>query len=135
MNGCSGNIDAIPRMNFSGFCLNDAGQGVRATDFVSGFPSGIHVAASWNKDLARSRAESMGLEFRVKGVNIHLGPVVGPLGRVVKGGRNWEGFSPDPYLTGMLVSETVSGIQSQGVITSTKVCRWKHTEELRLTSL
>ncbi|KAI4861740.1 glycoside hydrolase family 3 protein [Hypoxylon rubiginosum] len=120
VNGCSGNIDAIPRMNFSGFCLNDAGQGVRGTDFVSGFPSGLHVAASWNKDLARSRAESMGLEFRVKGVNIHLGPVVGPLGRVVKGGRNWEGFSPDPYLSGILVAETVSGIQSQGVITSTK---------------
>ncbi|KAI2467051.1 glycoside hydrolase family 3 protein [Annulohypoxylon bovei var. microspora] len=120
VNGCSGNIDAIPRMNFSGFCLNDAGQGVRATDFVSGFPSGLHVAASWNKDLARSRAESMGLEFRVKGVNIHLGPVVGPLGRVVRGGRNWEGFSPDPYLSGVLVSETVQGIQSQGVITSTK---------------
>lgn len=120
VNGCSGNIDAIPRMNFSGFCLNDAGQGVRGTDFVSGFPSGLHVAASWNKDLARSRAESMGLEFRVKGVQIHLGPVVGPLGRVARGGRNWEGFSPDPYLSGALVSETVQGIQSQGVITSTK---------------
>ncbi|KAI1211555.1 glycoside hydrolase family 3 protein [Annulohypoxylon truncatum] len=120
VNGCSGNIDAIPRMNFSGFCLNDAGQGVRGTDFVSGFPSGLHVAASWNKVLARSRAESMGLEFRVKGVQIHLGPVVGPLGRVVRGGRNWEGFSPDPYLSGALVSETVQGIQSQGVITSTK---------------
>ncbi|KAI1459175.1 glycoside hydrolase family 3 protein [Annulohypoxylon moriforme] len=120
VNGCSGNIEAIPRMNFSGFCLNDAGQGVRATDFVSGFPSGLHVAASWNKDLARSRAESMGLEFRVKGVQIHLGPVVGPVGRVVRGGRNWEGFSPDPYLSGALVSETVQGIQSQGVITSTK---------------
>ncbi|KAI1389655.1 glycoside hydrolase family 3 protein [Hypoxylon trugodes] len=120
VNGCSGNIDAIPRMNFSGFCLNDAGQGVRATDFVSGFPSGLHVAASWNKDLARSRAEAMGLEFKVKGVNIHLGPVVGPLGRVVRGGRNWEGFSPDPVLSGVLVAETVGGIQSQGVITSTK---------------
>ncbi|KAI1465934.1 glycoside hydrolase family 3 protein [Daldinia caldariorum] len=120
LNGCSGNIDAIPRMNFSGFCLNDAGQGVRATDFVSGFPSGIHVAASWNRVLARDRAESMGLEFRVKGVNIHLGPVVGPVGRVVRGGRNWEGFSPDPYLSGSLVTETVTGIQSQGVITSTK---------------
>ncbi|KAI1091002.1 glycoside hydrolase family 3 protein [Rostrohypoxylon terebratum] len=120
LNGCSGNIGAIPRMNFSGFCLNDAGQGVRGTDFVSGFPSGLHVAASWNKALARSRAESMGLEFRVKGVQIHLGPVVGPLGRVARGGRNWEGFSPDPYLSGALVSETVQGIQSQGVITSTK---------------
>ncbi|KAI3326150.1 glycoside hydrolase family 3 protein [Xylariaceae sp. AK1471] len=120
LNGCSGNIAAIPRMNFTGLCLTDAGQGVRATDFVSGFPSGIHVGASWNKELARSRAESMGLEFRIKGANIALAPVVGPLGRVVRGGRNWEGFSVDPYLCGALAAETVEGIQSQGVITSTK---------------
>ncbi|KAJ8129033.1 hypothetical protein O1611_g4598 [Lasiodiplodia mahajangana] len=120
LNGCSGNIAPIDRMNFTGLCLTDAGQGVRATDFVSGFPSGIHVGASWNKDLARSRAESMGLEFRVKGANIALGPVVGPLGRVVRGGRNWEGFSVDPYLCGALAAQTVEGIQSQGVITSTK---------------
>lgn len=31
----------------------------------------------------------MGQEFRRKGVNIALGPVVGPLGRVAEGGRNW----------------------------------------------
>ncbi|KAI0205827.1 beta-glucosidase M [Astrocystis sublimbata] len=120
LNGCSGNIAAIERMNFTGLCLTDAGQGVRATDFVSGFPSGIHVGASWNKALARSRAESMGLEFRVKGANIALGPVVGPVGRVVQGGRNWEGFSVDPYLCGVLAAQTVEGVQSQGVITSTK---------------
>jgi hypothetical protein len=33
----------------------------------------------------------MAQEFRAKGVNIALGPVVGPLGRVATGGRNWEG--------------------------------------------
>jgi beta-glucosidase len=121
VNGCSGNIAAIPRLNFSGLCLTDAGQGVRATDFASGYPSGIHVGASWNKALTRRRAESMGLEFRVKGVHIALGPVVGPLGRVARGGRNWEGFAADPYLTGALAYETVEGIQSQGVVTSTKV--------------
>lgn len=37
----------------------------------------------------------MGGEFRRKGVNVLLGPVVGPVGRVVEGGRNWEGFSVD----------------------------------------
>ncbi|KAI1270152.1 beta-glucosidase M [Xylariaceae sp. FL1019] len=120
LNGCSGNIAAIERMNFTGLCLTDAGQGVRATDFVSGFPSGLHVGASWNKALTRSRAEAMGLEFRVKGANVALGPVVGPIGRVVRGGRNWEGFSVDPYLCGALAAETVIGVQSQGVITSTK---------------
>lgn len=63
----------------------------------------------------------MGSEFRLKGVNVALGPVVGPLGRVVEGGRNWEGFSNDPYLAGSLVFETVIGIQANGVIASTKV--------------
>jgi hypothetical protein len=33
----------------------------------------------------------MGNEFRIKGVNIALGPVVGPLGRIASSGRNWEG--------------------------------------------
>jgi beta-glucosidase len=63
----------------------------------------------------------MGAEFRRKGVNLLLGPVVGPLGRVAEGGRNWEGFSDDPYLSGSLVFDTIQGIQSAGVGASTKV--------------
>lgn len=43
--GCSGSIPGIPRLNFPGMCLNDAGNGVRATDNVSGFASGIGVGA------------------------------------------------------------------------------------------
>lgn len=63
----------------------------------------------------------MGGEFKKKGVNVMLGPVIGPAGRVVVGGRNWEGFSIDPYLSGSLVYQTVSAVQGAGVITSTKV--------------
>jgi beta-glucosidase len=37
----------------------------------------------------------MGGEFKMKGVHVALGPVVGPLGRVAEGGRNWEGISND----------------------------------------
>ncbi|KAK6865022.1 glycoside hydrolase family 3 protein [Apiospora arundinis] len=118
--GCSGSIPPISRLGFPGLCLSDAGNGLRATDFVSGWPSGIHVGASWNKLLARQRAVNMGLEFRTKGVNVALGPVVGPVGRVVQGGRNWEGFGVDPWLSGAFAFETVQGIQSVGVITSTK---------------
>ena len=44
-NGCSGNIPPIQRIGFEGMCLTDAGQGVRATDFVNGWPSGMHVGA------------------------------------------------------------------------------------------
>lgn len=77
---------------------------------------------SWNRNLTRKRAAAMGAEFKKKGVNVLLGPVVGPVGRVVFGGRNWEGFGADPYLAGALAYETVDGVQDQGVITSTKVC-------------
>ncbi|KAL4898073.1 putative beta-glucosidase M [Aspergillus ambiguus] len=119
--GCSGNIAAIPRLNFPGLCVSDAGNGLRGTDYVNSWPSGIHAGASWNKKLARQRAFHMGEEFRKKGVNVLLGPVVGPLGRVVEGGRNWEAFSNDPYHTGALVYETVEGIQSAGVGACTKV--------------
>lgn len=62
----------------------------------------------------------MGAEFRRKGVTVALAPVVGPVGRIATGGRNWEAFSVDPYLCGTLIYGTVDGIQSAGVITSTK---------------
>jgi beta-glucosidase len=33
----------------------------------------------------------MAKEFKSKGVQVALGPVVGPIGRIAEGGRNWEG--------------------------------------------
>ncbi|KAI3572444.1 glycoside hydrolase superfamily [Fusarium oxysporum f. sp. albedinis] len=118
--GCSGTIPAIHRLGFPGLCLSDAGNGLRNTDFVSSWPSGLHVGAAWNKDLARKRGSGMAGESKAKGVNLLLGPVAGPLGRVVRGGRNWEGFAADPYLSGALVSETVTAIQKVGVMASIK---------------
>jgi beta-glucosidase len=94
-NGCSGVTGSVPRLNWPGLCLSDAGNGLRATDFVNGWPSGIHVGASWNRDLSYKRGYQMGGEFKTKGVHVALGPVVGPLGRIAKGGRNWEGISND----------------------------------------
>jgi beta-glucosidase len=44
-NGCGGNIQAIPRLNFTGLCLADAGNGVRGTDLVNAYASGIHDGA------------------------------------------------------------------------------------------
>ncbi|KAI6383112.1 hypothetical protein MCOR25_000300 [Pyricularia grisea] len=117
---CDGNIAPISKVGFPGMCLADAGNGLRGTDFVTAWPSGVHVGASFNRQLSAKRAYGMGSEFRKKGVNVLLGPVVGPIGRTVRGGRNWEGFTVDPYLSGILVDQTVRGIQNAGVIASTK---------------
>lgn len=120
-NGCSGNIPPISSVGFPGLCLSDAGNGLRSADYVSSWPSGWSVGASFNRDLARQRASGIAREFRAKGTNVALGPVVGPLGRMTLDGRLWEGFGSDPYLSGQLVYETVAAVQGEGVITSVKV--------------
>ncbi|PSR83398.1 glycosyl hydrolase family 3 N terminal domain-domain-containing protein [Coniella lustricola] len=133
-NGCSGEVGPIPRLGFPGMCMVNSGNGVGVTDYVNAWSSGVSTAASWNKDLAYQRAWFIGGEARVKGVNVLIGPVVGPLGRVVEGGRNWEGFSPDPYLSGALVYESTNGIQDAGVITNTKHFLGYEQETHRLAS-
>jgi len=112
---CVGNIGAIPRLGFDGLCLQDGPLAIRQATYASVFPAGLTAAASWDKSLMYLRGLYMGAEFKGKGSHIALGPVVGPLGRTAYGGRNWEGFSPDPYLTGVAVGETITGMQQGGV--------------------
>lgn len=117
---CVGNIAPIPRLNFTGLCLQDGPLAIRQAVYASVFPAGLSAAASWDRDLVHQRGVFMGEEFKGKGAHVALGPVVGPLGRSPFGGRNWEGFSPDSYLSGTLVEETVIGMQSAGVQACTK---------------
>jgi len=120
-NTCAGNTGTVPRLDWPGMCLMDAGNGVRATDLVNSYASGIHVGASWDKNLTYQRGWFMAKEFKAKGINVILGPNAGPLGRVPVAGRNWEGFSVDPYLTGILAAETIRGHQDAGVMANLKV--------------
>ncbi|KAI0153618.1 Cel3e-like protein [Pestalotiopsis sp. NC0098] len=115
-NICAGNTGTVPRLNWPGMCLHDAGNGVRAIDMVNSYPSAIHAGASWDKNLTYERGLYMGMEFKAKGVNVMLGPNAGPLGRSPLAGRNFEGFSVDPYLSGRLNAETIVGTQDAGVI-------------------
>lgn len=51
----------------------------------------LTCASSWNKQLAYNRGLGQGGECIRKGVNILLGPVVAPQGRIVLDGRLFEG--------------------------------------------
>jgi beta-glucosidase len=42
------------------------------------------------------------------------------MGRSAYSGRNWEGFSPDPYLTGISMYQTIQGHQAAGVQATAK---------------
>ena len=114
--------------------MQDSPLGVRGTDYTSGFPSGMNVAATWDRGLAEARGIAMAEEHRGKGVDAQLGPVCGPLGRNPNGGRNWEGFSPDPYLTGQLIAPTIQGMQSVGIMATTKHFIFNEQEHFRQSS-
>ena len=64
--------------------------------------------------LLRARGKAMGEEFKGKGANVALGPMMN-MGRIAQGGRNWEGFGADPFLSGESAFETILGLQAGGV--------------------
>lgn len=47
---CVGNTGSVPRLGIPNLCLQDGPNGVRFTDFVTHFPSGLATAATFNKD-------------------------------------------------------------------------------------
>ncbi|EIW75053.1 hypothetical protein CONPUDRAFT_140249 [Coniophora puteana RWD-64-598 SS2] len=114
---CVGNTPPVG--DFPGLCLQDSPLGVRYADFVTSFPPGITVASSWNRALMRARGLAIGQEFKSRGVNAGLGPMMN-MGRVPQGGRNWEGFGADPFLSGEAAYETVLGMQQGGVQATAK---------------
>ncbi|KAG8734777.1 hypothetical protein FRC12_018380 [Ceratobasidium sp. 428] len=130
---CVGNIGAQPDIGWPGLCLEDSPLGVRFADRVTAFPAGINAAATWDRDLIRRRGEAMGREFKGKGVHVALGPMMN-LGRVAAGGRNWEGFGADPYLSGESAYETIIGIQNEGVQACAKHYINNEQEHYRTTS-
>ncbi|XWX00333.1 hypothetical protein V2A60_008353 [Cordyceps javanica] len=117
---CNGNTGSALRVGFPMLCLEDGASGIRQADHVTAFPDGITAGATFDKVLMYQRGVAMGKEARGKGVNILLGPTVGPIGRKPKGGRNWEGFGADPTLQATGARQTIKGVQEQGVIATIK---------------
>ena len=133
---CIGNIGAVG--DWPGLCLEDGPLGVRSTDFVTAFPAGVNAAATWNRTLIHARGKAIGQEFKGKGVNVGLGPMMN-IARIPQAGRNWEGFGSDPFLAGEAAYETVLGWQEGGTQACAKhfinkyvVCRldWRRRVEL-----
>ncbi|KEP45069.1 glycoside hydrolase family 3 protein [Rhizoctonia solani 123E] len=133
---CAGNTGAVPRLNIPAMCLQDGPAGVRPADFASQFPAQITVGATWDRELIYERAAALGAEFRGKGVHVALAPVTGgPLGRSPLGGRNWEGFSSDPYLSSIGSYLSVKGFQDKGVVATSKHYALYEQETYRNTDL
>lgn len=112
---CVGNIAAIAAIGFPELCLQDGPLGVRYAQKVTAFPAGITTGSTWDTGLMYARGYALGTESKALGVHVQLGPVAGPLGKIPTAGRNWEGFSNDPYLAGVAMANTINGMQAAGV--------------------
>ncbi len=135
MGPCAGQTGSVPRFGIPNICLHDSPLGVRNTDHNTAFPPGITVGATFDKRLMYERGVGLGEEARGKGVNVLLGPSVGPIGRKPRGGRNWEGFGFDPSLQGLAAVQTIKGMQSTGAIASLKHFVGNEQEMHRMSSV
>ena len=98
--------------------MSDGPNGVRG-DAISGkssacFPCAISIGSTWDIDLINQLGIALGEEAKVKDVDVLLGPTIN-IHRHPLGGRHFESFSEDPFLTGKIAIEYVQGVQSQDV--------------------
>ncbi|MDE7386415.1 MAG: glycoside hydrolase family 3 C-terminal domain-containing protein [Muribaculaceae bacterium] len=110
----------VERLGIPRILLADGPQGIRNhCEHSTLYPSGILLAATWNRDLARRYGESLGDDARARGVGILLGPGVN-MYRSPLCGRNFEYMGEDPFLTSEIAAYYINGVQSRGVIATIK---------------
>ena len=74
------------------------------------FPTGIGQASTWNPALLEQMGEVMGKEVSLQGAQIGYGPVL-DIARDPRWSRVEETFGEDPYLSGVLGTAVVKGMQ------------------------
>lgn len=120
-------VDMSEKYGIPRIILADGPAGVRITREIkdeegevvkrqncTAFPVGTLLASSWDEELIRSVGAAVGLEmleykvdlWLAPGMNIHRHPFCG---------RNFEYYSEDPRLTGLVAAAITEGVQSRGV--------------------
>ncbi|KAH8811068.1 glycoside hydrolase superfamily [Xylogone sp. PMI_703] len=127
----------IPRLGLPSIKVTDGPNGARGKTMFSGttaacFPAPVLLAASWNLDIARQVGRAIGQEVLSKGAQLLLGPTI-CTHRHPLGGRNFESFSEDPFLSGKLAAQYIHGVQETGVGATVKHFAANEQETSRLT--
>ncbi len=108
----------IERLGIPPFKMTDGPNGARG-DFMTQvsaacFPVGSALAATWNTALIEQVGQALGEEAKTKDAQVLLAPTMN-LQRTPLGGRNFECYSEDPYLTAEIALAFVKGVQAEGV--------------------
>ena len=131
----------IPRLAVPSLRMSDGPHGLRIqkeggdngiseSEPATSFPTAATTASSWNPGNTRKMGEAIAAECRFYGVHTLLGPGVN-IKRNPLCGRNFEYFSEDPLLAGVMGAAEVNGVQSKGVGVSVKHFALNNSENYR----
>ncbi|MBO4625500.1 MAG: glycoside hydrolase family 3 C-terminal domain-containing protein [Bacteroidales bacterium] len=118
--GTAGATHPFPKYGIPSVVMMDGPVGVRLEDYhTTCFPTGLLVAASWDRETAFAIGRGIGEETLDMGADVILGPGMNLL-RNPLNGRNFEYFSEDPVLSGTIAAAYINGVQETGAGTSAK---------------
>ncbi len=103
----------VPRLGLPPLWTSDAPNGVRVGQ-ATVFPAEEIMASTWDTVLIGQVGAALGQEARAKNRQVLYGPDLN-IHRTPQGGRDFESFSEDPFVTARMGVAYVRGIQSQGV--------------------
>ncbi len=144
---CSGqdfwHTKAVERLGIPATMVSDGPHGLRKQDQKADhlgvnesikavcYPAASATAASFDPDMLEKMGEALGDACQHEELSVLLGPAVN-IKRSPLCGRNFEYFSEDPYLTGVMATALIKGIQSKNVGTSIKHFALNNQEHRRM---
>ncbi|GAA1764856.1 glycoside hydrolase family 3 protein [Kocuria aegyptia] len=123
------------RIGLAPLAFSDGPTGVRGLKFVGGdavalLPNATLIAGSFDDEVAAEVGRLLAEEAQRQQIHVVLGPTVN-LHRSPLGGRLFEAYSEDPYLTGRTAAAYVRGMQEHGTAACLKHLVANESETLR----